>query len=111
MRNVLVDRARMRRSTKRGGDALRVSLVEDLASVPPRELDVLMLDEALRELSDLEPEHGRLVELRYFGGLSTDETAEILGVSPATVKREWSVARAWLYRRLQGQTGSQEPVS
>jgi RNA polymerase sigma factor (TIGR02999 family) len=111
MRNVLVDEARMRRSTKRGGGAVRVSLVEDAPAVAARELDVLMLDEALRELSALDPEHGRLVELRHFGGLSIEETAEVLGVSPATVKREWSVARAWLYRRLRGDPGAGRPAS
>lgn len=103
MRRILVERARARHALKRGGVAPRVTLDDALAedkSGAPR-VDVLALDQALERLEAIDPERARIVELRYFGGLSVEETAEELGVSPATVKRHWSVARAWLARELQ----------
>jgi RNA polymerase sigma factor (TIGR02999 family) len=100
MRRILVDRARARQATKRSGTWLSVTLDEGVAQSPPRSCDVLALDRALSELSTLDPRQGRLVELRYFGGLSLEETANLLEISPTTVKREWRIAKAWLYRRL-----------
>jgi RNA polymerase sigma factor (TIGR02999 family) len=101
MRRVLVDHARQRKAHKRGGpDAVRVE-VEDLdALAGPTGLDVEALDEALTALGQAAPEQARVVDLRYFAGLSIEETAEVLDVSPATVKRHWAFARAWLYRAL-----------
>lgn len=100
MRRVLVDRARARLSTKRGGEFQQVTLNDAEAGDAGTSLDILALHDALERLAALDPEQARLVELRYFGGLNIDDTAEALGVSPATVKREWSVARAWLRREL-----------
>jgi RNA polymerase sigma factor (TIGR02999 family) len=98
MRRILVDHARARAAAKRGG-ALRVTLSEGLSTSPP-EPDLLDLDAALDELGALDERQARLVELRYFGGLSIEEAAEALGVSLATANREWVTAKAWLYRRL-----------
>jgi RNA polymerase sigma factor (TIGR02999 family) len=101
MRRIVIDQARRRLSQKRGrgGVSLRV---EDVAAPAPsvETVDVLALDAALTELERLDPEQGRLVELRFFGGLTVEETAEVLGVSPATVKREWAIAKGWLHRAL-----------
>lgn len=100
MRRILVDHARGHRADKRGGSCCRVSLDEGLAVREPRDLDLVDLEEALVELSTLDPRKARMVELRFFGGLRLEDTAEVLGVSPATVTREWRMAKAWLYRRL-----------
>jgi len=104
MREVLVDAARTRRAAKRGGGALPITLSGAEESViAPAEVagdDVLALDEALTRLAQLDPDQARLVELRYFAGLTLDDTAATLGVSPATVSREWTVARRWLRREL-----------
>jgi RNA polymerase sigma factor (TIGR02999 family) len=103
MRRILVDHARERRAAKRGGGARQLTLGhadEAAASAGDEGADVLELHEALERLAALDPEQARLVELRYFAGLSIEETAEALGVSPATVKREWAIARAWLRREL-----------
>jgi RNA polymerase sigma factor (TIGR02999 family) len=100
MRRILVDHARKRGAGKRGGDRVTVSLDEHLAPARERKLDVVALDDALNELSRMNPQHGRIVELRFFAGLSIEDTAQALGISPATVKRDWAVARAWLYREL-----------
>jgi len=104
IRRVLVDHARERGAVKRAGDRQRVTLDENLAETGPRDgprdADVLALDAALEELGALDPRRARLVELRYFGGLSLEETASALEISPATVSREWQLARAWLHRRL-----------
>jgi RNA polymerase sigma-70 factor (ECF subfamily) len=101
MRRVLVDHARARTSDKRGGAWVRVTLDESVAWEPARELDLLDLDAALVELSAQDARQARLVELRFFGGLPLDEAATVMGVSLATAKRDWALARAWLYRRLQ----------
>ena len=96
MRRVLVDHARRRDRVKRGGEAIHVSLVE-AASVPaPERADVLALNDALDRLEQLDPRKSRIVEMRFFGGLSLEETAEALNVSVATVRRDWTLARAWL---------------
>lgn len=107
MRDVLVDYARAQQAEKRGGPRPDRSLADlspdALGSLPPlRIAEILDLDRALRRLEALDPEHVRLVELRYFAGLTIPEAAEILGVSTATAKRRWSVARAWLYREIEG---------
>ena len=103
MRRILVDRARRRDRIKRGGGARAVSLdeVDVVARLDP-DSDLEALDDALRRLAEADPVKARVVELRFFGGLTIDETAELLGVSPMTVKRDWAVARAWLYRELTG---------
>ena len=102
VRYLLVDHARRRRSGKRGGDALRVTLDEQLFPVEAREIEVIALDTALRALAEKDPRKSRVVELRFFGGLSLEETAGELGVSLETVKRDWKLARAWLYTQLAG---------
>jgi RNA polymerase sigma-70 factor, ECF subfamily len=100
MRQILVERARARRAAKRGGEWARVSLHEGLVGGKEPEVDIEALDEALERLARRDPDQARLVELRYFGGLTIEETAAVLGVSPATVKRSWMVARAWLKKEL-----------
>lgn len=100
MRRILVDHAREHAAAKRGGGVRPVTLVDAAGALPTRGIDVLALDEALARLTALYPEQGRLVELRFFGGLTIEETGEVLGLSPATVKRQWAVARAWLLAHL-----------
>ena len=101
MRQILVDHARVRGAQKRGGGRPRLTLDSALAAAAGgNEVELLALDDALTELSRIDEAQGRIVELRFFGGLSVPETAEALGISPATVKRDWAVARAWLFRRL-----------
>lgn len=100
MRHLLVDHARSRGYAKRGGGVRRVTLEQAALVSPERSAEVLALDEALERFAVLDPRKSRLVELRYFGGLSVEETAEVLGVSGITVKREWLKAKAWLYREL-----------
>jgi RNA polymerase sigma factor (TIGR02999 family) len=102
MREILIDRARARVARKRGGGAARVTLEESLSVTPGLSIDVLALDEALQRLARLDPRHAQVVELRYFGGLSVEDTASAMALSPATVKRIWTMARAWLYRELGG---------
>ena len=102
MREILIEHARARSARKRGGGAVRLTLDDLVAPVPSLSIDVLALDEALQRLARLDERHARVVELRYFGGLSVEETAVALELSPATVKRAWTIARAWLYRELGG---------
>ena len=104
MRRILVDHARERGYQKRGGEARRVSLDEGLVLSPERGEDVVALDQALSALSELDPRKGRVVECRFFGGLSVEETAEALEVSSETVKRDWRLAKSWLLRRLDDPT-------
>lgn len=107
MRRILVNQAISRGRQKRGGSALLVSLAEaDQAS--QRDADMLALDEALIKLAQIDDRKSRLVELRFFAGLTADETAEVLGISARTVHREWDLARAWLFRELRGQSEAQE---
>jgi RNA polymerase sigma-70 factor (ECF subfamily) len=101
MRRILVDSARRRNSQKRGGEQLRITLDERLPIVVESETDLVALDEALKRLADLSPRQSRVVELRYFGGLTEDQVAETLNVSERTVRRDWNLARTWLYRELQ----------
>ena len=106
MRRILVDQARLRRAEKRGGNWERVTLVGDeLGSAGPEPIDVLALHESLERLAAFDPQQERIVELRYFGGLTIDEAAEVLGISPATVVREWTIAKAWLRADLSGASG------
>ena len=101
MRRILVDVARTRRKRKRGGGDVHVSFDEALAVAGGPGLDVVALDDALRALAAFDERKSKVVELRYFGGLSVDETAEALGVSSVTVMRDWSVAKVWLLRELE----------
>jgi len=100
MRHILVDSARSRRNLKHGGGVQQVTLDDALAVSPERELDFVALDAALQALAALDPRQSQVVELRFFGGLSWDETAEVLKVSVGTVRRDWTLARAWLHRAL-----------
>jgi RNA polymerase sigma-70 factor (ECF subfamily) len=102
MRQILVDYARRRGYAKRGGDARRVSLDEALAVSEERAAEVVALDEALESLAEFDPRKARIVELRFFGGLSIEETAAVLGVSAGTVMRDWTLAKAWLRREMAG---------
>lgn len=102
MRRILVDHARGHHAAKRGGSAIQVPLEEGTAAAQERDVDLLALDEALTRLAALDERQARVVELRYFMGLGIEETAEALAISPATVKREWAMARAWLRRELGG---------
>ncbi|HZQ20905.1 MAG TPA: sigma-70 family RNA polymerase sigma factor [Terriglobales bacterium] len=102
MRRVLVDHARKRLAGKRGGkEALTVTLSEAIEVPRKQPLDVMALDTALHELARVDQQQAQIVEMRFFAGLSIDETSQALGISPATVKRDWTMARAWLYRQLQ----------
>jgi|SRR5215203_2966031 len=101
MRRILVDHARQHQAIKRGGaDQQRLSITSAEAFAKQSEFDLLALNEALEELSKLDPQQERIVELKFFGGLSIDETAEVLGIGHATVERDWKLARAWLRRQL-----------
>lgn len=102
MRRILVDHARQHHAVKRGGSnqqRLSITSAEQIAKQP--EIDLLALNEALDELTKMDPQQGRIVELKFFGGLSIDETAKVLGISHATVERDWKMARAWLRRQLE----------
>jgi RNA polymerase sigma factor (TIGR02999 family) len=100
IRRILVDHARERGRAKRGGNAIQVSFDEALLGTRAHGVDVLDLDRALGALSEIDNRKGRVVELRFFGGLSVDETADVLHVSPETVARDWKIARTWLFREL-----------
>lgn len=105
MRRILVDHARRALREKHGGGAVHLELADALSKATEPSLDVLdalALDTALQKLEALDPDQGRIVELRFFGGLTVEETAAVLGISPATVKREWALAKGWLYRELTG---------
>jgi RNA polymerase sigma factor (TIGR02999 family) len=100
MRRILIDAARARKSMKRGAEKVPISEAPTISVEVDQHL--IDLDRALVELGEFDPDQAKIVELRYFGGLTIEETAEVVGVSPATVKREWSMARAWLYDRVNG---------
>lgn len=100
MRKILVDHARAKRAQKRGGDGQKLEINEAIGFAAEREIDLIALDEALKNLAEFDDVQARLVEMRFFGGLTIEETAHALGVSPATVKREWTAAKAWLYQRI-----------
>jgi RNA polymerase sigma-70 factor, ECF subfamily len=103
MRRILVDYAR-RHNLKRGGDHLRISLHDDALIDPGRDVDFVMLDTALTALATVDPRKAQIVEMRFFGGLSVEESAEVMQISPITVKRHWRAAKLWLYRELTGLT-------
>ncbi len=105
MRRILIDHARRHLREKRGGTQVIVPLEEGLAFTPEHSEDLLRLDEALDRLSKLDPRQSRIVELRFFGGLSVEETSRFLNVSPITVKRDWAVAKVWLYGELRPDHG------
>jgi RNA polymerase sigma factor (TIGR02999 family) len=105
IRRILVDHARGRQATKRGSGAPKLSLDEALATPERKDLDILALDDALNSLAKIDPQQARIVELRFFTGLTVEETAEVLGISPATVKRDWVTAKAWLYRDISRAAG------
>ena len=102
MRRILINHAKERQAKKRQGYATKVSLDEAVSLFEKREVDLLALDEALNGLAALDPQQAQIVELRFFGGLTIDEAAEVLGISPATTKREWDSAKLWLRRQLIG---------
>ena len=104
MRRILVDHARSRQYAKRGGGAERISFDEALNVSSEKGADIVALDEALSKLTTIDPRKGKVVELRFFGGLSVEETAEALQISAVTVMREWSMAKAWLYNSLNNET-------
>jgi RNA polymerase sigma factor (TIGR02999 family) len=105
MRNILVEQARRKASHKRGGGARRVELAEGLAAIEPPADDLLAVDEAIRKLQQEKPDLAEIAMLRYFAGLSAEETAVVLGISPSTLARKWRFARAWLLRQLGGLPG------
>jgi RNA polymerase sigma factor (TIGR02999 family) len=100
IRRILVDHARTAKASKRGGGARKLSLDENIGVMEPRDLDLVALDDAMGALARLDPQQSRVIELRFFAGLTIEETAEALGVSPATVKRDWVTAKAWLFNEL-----------
>lgn len=103
MRQILVEYARSRGTAKRGGNAPRLALDAAAAVGQQTDVDVVALDQALQALTELDAQQGRIVELRFFAGLTIEDTSEVLGISPATVKRDWTTARAWLYRAMTGE--------
>ena len=100
MRRILVDHARGKKAEKRGGGMTKLALDEAISFPQQREVDLVALDDALKTLAELDPAQSKIVELRFFGGLTIDETAEAMRISPATVKREWQMAKAWLHKRI-----------
>ena len=100
MRNILVDHARRRGAARRGGDQYRISLTRAERVAGKQDVDLVCLDDALTQLATTHPEHSRVIELRFFGGLTIEETAEVLGLAHATVERHWKFAKAWLRREL-----------
>jgi RNA polymerase sigma-70 factor (ECF subfamily) len=100
MRRILVSHARARSAMKRGGGETCITLEEEVAAAPQRDVNLLAVDEALTRLEAIDPEKSRMVELRFFSGLSVEETAEVMGISPRTVDRQWRTAKAWLHREI-----------
>lgn len=107
IRHILVDHARARFAAKRGSGQVQLEFDESIALPGKSDKDLLALDDAMQALAQLDQRQSRIVELRFFGGLSIEESAEVLNVSPATVKRDWNVARAWLYRQLARSSNSE----
>ena len=112
MRHILIDHARAHARDKRGGGAIQVSLDEAIAMTSEQADEYLALDEALCSLESVDPQKGRIVELRYFGGLSVEETADVLDISPRTVRREWRRSKAWLYKMItEGSADETRPLA
>src|SRR5262245_57780983 len=105
MRRILIDHARAHHYAKRGGAAIKVSLGKAIDVSEARSAELVSLDDAMSALATLDPRKSQVVELRFFGGMSVEETAEVLGVSPVTVMRDWSTAKAWLHREIKGRAG------
>ena len=103
MRRILVSHARAREAKKRGSAAQHITLDEEVAAAPERDLNLLALDDALTRLETIDPEKSRMVELRFFSGLSVEATAEVMGVSPRTIDRQWQTAKAWLHREIRAE--------
>ncbi len=103
MRRILVDHARAHNAEKRGHDFQKLSLDENIDKAAERSAELIALDDALKELAEIDEQKSRIVELRYFGGLTVEETAEVLGVTPVTIKRHWRMAKAWLHGRMQNE--------
>lgn len=101
MRRILVDHARAHQAAKRGGGGARLSMDEIAEQAETQQVDLVALDDALKDLAALDPQQARIVEMRYFGGLTIEEVAAVLKISPATVKREWHLARTWLKREIE----------
>ena len=101
MRQILVDHARSHKASKRGGEVYTIALEDATEKAQPVDIDIVALDDALKTLSDMDAQQSRVVELKFFGGLSNEEAAEVLGISSSTVKRDWVSARAWLHRELE----------
>ena len=106
MRQILVDHARARNAAKRGGGAVTIALDQEPAADSAINLDIIGLDSALKQLAELDPRQSQIVELRFFGGLSIEETAQVVNISPATAKREWATARLWLHHALESGAGT-----
>ena len=104
IRRILVDHARARKAGKRGGNAAKIQIDDSVAAHESQGLDLVVLDDCLKTLSGIDPQQARVIELRYFAGLTVEETAEVMHVSPTTVKREWRLARAWLHREIARRT-------
>lgn len=105
MRQILVDHARMHNAEKRGGGALTLVLEDDVAGKPEMNLDLIGLDKAMKQLASLDSRQSQIVELRFFGGLSIEEAARVVDISPATAKREWATARVWLHHAMETGAG------
>jgi RNA polymerase sigma factor (TIGR02999 family) len=109
MRQILVDYARRRRASKRGSGVCMLTLDDALALSRRKDVDVIALDDALNTLAELDPRQSRVVELRFFAGLSLEETSEVMGIATATVQRDWTMARAWLHREISRRETSRRP--
>ena len=107
MRRILVDHARSRGAVKRGAGVTKLAIAEDVAAIEMQNVDLIALDTSLTKLEQIDPQQCRIVELRFFSGLSIEDTADALGISPATVKRDWAMAKAWLYREISGSPASE----
>ena len=108
IRRVLIDHARANEADKRGGDRTRISLTDQEIAGPSRDIDLIALDEALKELAEIDSQQSRIVELRYFGGCTVEEVAEVLQIGKRTVDRDWQAAKAWLFLRLEGDDADAE---
>ena len=107
MRRILVDHARSRGTVKRGAGVTKLAIAEEVAAIEMQNVDLIALDSSLTKLEQIDPQQCRIVELRFFSGLSIEDTADALSISPATVKRDWAMAKAWLYREISGSPASE----